>query len=118
MQNPHLKFQDGTHSLEAFMATLPKSDPFDEGELVEVFATQQESEAQVVQSLLEAAGIQTLLVSDVGPQDVLPVGGRVVRVAPEDAARAREVIAQSRTVSDVDLLDQAEGNAGPTEEAD
>ena len=98
------------------MATLPKSDSSDQGELVEVFATQQESEAQVVQGLLESAGIQSLLVADVGPQDVLPVGGVVVRVAQSDAERARQMIAESKTVSDVDLLDQAETNAGPTEE--
>ena len=64
------------------MATQPKNDQFDQGELVEVFATQQDSEAQVVQGLLESAGIESLISADVGPQDILPVGGVVVRVAP------------------------------------
>jgi len=99
------------------MATLPKSDPSPESELVEVFATPQDSEAQVVQGLLEAAGIESLLVADVGPQDVLPVGGVVIRVAPEFAERARAVIAESQNVSDSEMLDQSEANAGPTETA-
>jgi hypothetical protein len=97
------------------MATLPKSDPSDQGELVEVFSAQQDSEAQIVQGLLEAAGIQSLLVADVGPQDVLPVGSVAIRVAPEFAERARQVIADSQKISDMDMLDQAEANAGPTE---
>lgn len=103
------------------MATLPKSDPSSEhsseGELVEVFSAPQDSEAQVVQGLLEAAGIESLLVADVGPQDVLPMGGVVLRVAPEFAERARTVIAESQKVSDSEMLDQAEANAGPTETA-
>jgi len=100
------------------MGALPKSDPSEnsrEGELVEVFSAPQDSEALVVQGLLEAAGIQSLLVADVGPQDVLPVGGVVIRVAPEFAARARQVIAESQKVSDSEMLDQSEANAGPTE---
>jgi hypothetical protein len=106
------------------MATVPNpdakndaKDPKDQGELVEVFATQQDSEAMVVQSLLESAGIGSLLSADVGPQDVLPVGGVVVRVAPEDPERARQLISESQGVSDVEMLDQSESNAGPTETA-
>jgi hypothetical protein len=102
------------------MATVPNSDPRgsaqkDQGELVDVFATHQDSEAMVVQSLLESAGIESLLSAEVGPQDVLPVGTVVVRVAPELAERARQLIADSQNVSDVDMLDQSETNAGPTE---
>jgi hypothetical protein len=103
------------------MATAPNPDPNDakdskdQGELVEVFATQQDSEAMVVQSLLESAGIESLLSADVGPQDVLPVGGVAVRVAPEHADRARQLIAESQGISDVEMLDQSEANAGPTE---
>ena len=88
------------------MALPGKSDSPNEGQLVQVFATQQDSEAQVVQSLLGSAGIESLLVADVGPQDVLPVGGVVVRVAPEDAARARQVIAESQTVTDAEMADE------------
>ena len=97
------------------MATLPTPDSSDQGELVDIFATQQDSEAMVVQGLLESAGIESLLSAEVGPQDILPMGTVVVRVAPEFADRARQVIAESQKVSDVDMLDQSEANAGPTE---
>lgn len=71
------------------MATQPQGD----AELVEVFDTQQESEAMVVHGLLEAAGIQAIITNLDAPQDVFPgVGGVLVRVAPEDAEQARQVI--------------------------
>ena len=44
--------------------------------LVEIFESEQESEAMVVQSLIESAGIEVLLTSYAAPQDILPgVGG-------------------------------------------
>lgn len=98
------------------MATLPKPDPSDSAALVDVFSTQQESEALVVQGLLESAGIESLLTADVGPQDVLPMGGVVVRVSREDAAQARKVIAESKDVPAMDILDQAESQVPPPEE--
>ncbi len=53
----------------------------DNRELVEVFDTQQESEAMVVRGLLESAGLEALMSSLDAPQDVLPgVGGVIVRV--------------------------------------
>lgn len=71
------------------MATLPQSNP----ELVEVYDTQQESEALVIQGLLESAGIESVLTGLDSPQDVLPgVGGVIIRVAAEDADEARRVI--------------------------
>jgi hypothetical protein len=97
------------------MATLPKPDPSDQEELVEVFFTNRDSEAQVVKGLLEAADIQALIVAKVGPQDVLPVGEVSVKVAADDADRARQIIAESQQVSDSEMLDQSEANAGPTE---
>ena len=76
------------------MSTQPKPD----AELVEVFDTQQESEAMVVHSLLTSAGIESLVANLDAPQDVFPgVGGVVVRVNPEDAEEAREIIADYRT---------------------
>ena len=73
------------------------TEPQDHGELVEVFDTQQESEAMVVHGLLESAGIESVITNLDAPQNVLPgVGGVVVRVAPEDAERAREIIEDSR----------------------
>ncbi len=89
------------------MATQPQeSGP----ELVEVFDTEQESEAMVVQSLLESAGIESVVASLDAPQDVLPgVGGVVVRVNAEDADDARQVIEDYRNSAEAE---------GPLDEAD
>jgi hypothetical protein len=66
-------------------------------ELVQVFDTQQETEAMVIQGLLDSAGIESLMSALDSPQDVLPgVGGVVVRVAAEDAEEARRVINEYR----------------------
>ena len=68
-----------------------------EPELVSVFDTMDETEALVVQGLLESNGIETLLTNRDAPQDVLPgVGGVLVRVRREDADEAREIIEQQR----------------------
>jgi hypothetical protein len=68
-----------------------------EPELVSVFDTMDETEALVVQGLLESNGIETLLTNRDAPQDVLPgVGGVLVRVRPGDADEAREIIEQQR----------------------
>lgn len=78
------------------MATRPQNDP-DAG-LVDVFDTQQESEAMVVHGLLESAGIESIITNLDAPQDVLPgVGGVVIRVNPEQAEAARELIEEYRT---------------------
>ena len=66
-------------------------------ELVEVFDTQEESEAWVVQGLLESEGIAAVITGFDAPQNLLPgVGGVAVRVAPEQAEEARRVIAENR----------------------
>jgi hypothetical protein len=71
--------------------------PLPNQELVAVFDSEQESEAMVVQSLLESAGIDAIITGIDAPQDVLPgVGGVVVRVAPERANEARQVIEDYR----------------------
>src|SRR5205823_3984189 len=68
-----------------------------EGDLVEVFDTQQESEALVVRGLLESAGIDALVSSLDAPQDVLPgVGGVVLRVRADQAEEARRMIEDYR----------------------
>ncbi len=78
------------------MATLPESK--DHSELVDVFDTQQESEAMVVQGLLESAGIESMISALDAPQDVLPgVGGVVIRVSPAEADRARQMIDDYRS---------------------
>ena len=106
------------------MATLPNSDlpnpdekrdPNDQGELVQVAIAENDAEANIIQSLLESAGIQSLLSAEVGPQDVLPVGPVIIKVAPENADKARQIIAESQNVPDDQMLDESEANAGPAE---
>jgi len=76
------------------MATQPSMNE----ELVIVFDTDQESEAMVVRGLLESAGIDAIIAGYDAPQDVLPgVGGVTVRVAPEQADEARQLIEDYRT---------------------
>ena len=82
------------------MATNPnfKVEPIrDQRELVSVFDTADQTEAMVVQGLLESNGIESLLTNLDAPQDVLPgVGGMVLRVRPEDADEARSIIEGQR----------------------
>lgn len=88
------------------MATLPERHQ----ELVKVFDTDQESEAMVVQGLLESEGIESVLVSLEAPQDVLPgVGGVVLQVSEDQAERALELIEDYRKSanSDPDLTEEA-----------
>jgi hypothetical protein len=76
--------------------------------LVEVFGTKDDSEAMVVQGLLDSAGIDSVLVSLDAPQEVLPgVGGVVIRVAPEQAEEARSLIEEYRQ-SGEQAADEAE----------
>ncbi len=73
------------------------SQPQPNEELVQVFDTQEESEAQVVRGLLESAGIEALISGLDAPQDVLPgVGGVVIRVPGEQAEDARALIEDYR----------------------
>ena len=94
------------------MATQPISD-----ELVPVFDTDQESEAMVVRGLLESAGIDAIITGLDAPQDVLPgVGGVVVRVNPEKAAEARQIIQDYRSDG---AADEGELNSeNPGQESD
>ena len=69
----------------------------DPDELVPVLDCQEESEAWVVHGLLQSAGIAAIITGLDAPQNILPgVGGVLVRVAPEDAAEAKRVIAENR----------------------
>lgn len=66
-------------------------------ELTTVLDTMDETEALVVQGLLESNGIESLVSYRDAPQDVLPgVGGILLRVRPEDADDARDIIATQR----------------------
>ena|SRR5438067_628560 len=82
------------------MAEEPQKAPFaaeNDGELVEVFDTQDESEAMVIKGLLQSAGIDALVSSLDAQQDLYPgVGGVIVRVRAEDAEDAARVIEESR----------------------
>jgi putative signal transducing protein len=78
-------------------------------QLIDIFETEQESEAMVVRGLLESAGIQVLQTSFDAPQDVLPgVGGVALRVREEQAEEARAIIAEYQNKG----LTEAEADAG------
>jgi len=63
--------------------------------LVEIFATEQESEAMVVRGLLESAGIEVLTFNLDAPQDVLPgVGGVSLQVREEQFGEARAILSE------------------------
>jgi hypothetical protein len=63
--------------------------------LVKIFDTEQESEAMVVNGLLESAGIDCDMTALSAPQDTFPgVGGTIILVRQGDAARANQVIAE------------------------
>src|SRR5262244_2793900 len=74
--------------------SLPVPDPNER--LVRVFDTEQDSEAMVVQGLLESAGINCQIGEAENSQEVLPVGGIGLLVRQEDAARALQVIEEYR----------------------
>lgn len=64
-------------------------------ELVVIFECEQESEAMVVQGLLESGGIEVLMTNFDAPQDVLPgVGGVALRVREDRAMEARAILAE------------------------
>lgn len=73
------------------MATQPNANS-DNAELVEVFDTEQETEALVIQGLLESSGIESMTTARDNPQDILPMGGVVVRVTADKADEARRII--------------------------
>lgn len=65
--------------------------------LVKVFDTDVESEAMVVQGLLQSAGFAAILSNREAPQDILPgVGGVVILVREEQAADAKAMIEEFR----------------------
>jgi hypothetical protein len=91
------------------MAAIPEPNE----RLVKVFDTEQESEAMVVQGLLESEGIESLITYLDAPQDVLPgVGGVIVQVREEQAERARKTIEDYR--NDAAAADLAEDSTEPT----
>ena len=88
-------------------------------ELVEVFDTQEESEAMVVRGLLESSGIEALVTALDAPQDVLPgVGGVIVRVRRDQAKEAKEIIETYREQGEAIDVDAAVSGAGPVEDTE
>jgi len=86
--------------------TLPVPDPNER--LVRVFDTEQDSEAMVVQGLLESAGINCQIGDAENSQDVLPVGGIGLLVRQEDAARALQVIEEYRRTPEQEDAEEEE----------
>ena len=77
----------------------PAPRPNPNEKLVRIFDTEQESEALVVHGLLESTGIDSDVTSLAAQQDILPgVGGTVILVREEDAAKARRIIEEYRRV--------------------
>ncbi|HUA16134.1 MAG TPA: DUF2007 domain-containing protein [Verrucomicrobiae bacterium] len=71
----------------------PRPDPNEK--LVKVFDSEEDSEAMVVKGLLDSAGIDSNLTSSAMVQDMFPgLGGTIILVRQEDAAAARNVIAE------------------------
>jgi hypothetical protein len=86
-------------------------------QLVRVFDTEQESEAIVVNGLLQSAGIETDLTSLDAPQDILPgVGGSVILVRAEDAQKARQLIQESRRAAAEEDTAEIDVSGDPTPE--
>ena len=84
---------DSTHAPES----QPQPDPNEK--LVKVFDTEQESEALVVKSLLDAAGVDNDMTSASLVQDTFPgLGGMIILVREEDAETAKRIIAEQRQI--------------------
>jgi Putative prokaryotic signal transducing protein len=94
------------------MATNPVPNPNEN--LVKVFDAEQASEVSVVRGLLESEGIQCEIRAIDITQDVMPVGGGVLLVREEDAARALQLIEDYRRTPDEAL--QEENSSELTEE--
>lgn len=71
--------------------------------LVEIAVMQNDSEALVLKSVLESAGIEVMfhsnLVQSVHPITVNGIGKVRIFVRPEDEARAREILASSEDLA-------------------
>ena len=79
--------------------------------LVKVFDTDVESEAMVVQGLLQSGGIEAIISNREAPQDILPgVGGVIILVREEQASDAKAMIeafrAQPATAEDEKITEE------------
>jgi hypothetical protein len=85
-------------------------------ELVKVFDTEQETEAMVVQGLLQSAGIDAYVQSLDATQNIYPgVGGVIVVVREDQAEQAAAMIAEFSKHPTTDADEEvSEEPAGPT----
>jgi len=87
----------------------PTPQPEPNEKLVKIFDTERETEAIVVQGLLESAGIDSDLKSIDAVQDAFPgVGGTVILVREEDAEEAGKIIESYRQLPPLDDDETAE----------
>ena len=97
------------------MAPQPNTNS-DNAELVQVFDTEQETEALVIQGLLESSGIESMITALDNPQDILPMGGVVVRVAADKADETRRIIeAYHQDTGTEPIEDETESAPGDSE---
>jgi hypothetical protein len=88
-------------------STAPQPEPNEK--LIKIFDTERETEALVVQGLLESAGIDSDLKSIDAVQDAFPgVGGAVILVREEDAQEAGKIIESYRQSPPLDDDETAE----------
>jgi hypothetical protein len=81
-------------------ANIPTPRPDPNEKLVKVFDSEQESEAMIVNGLLESAGIESDLTAASMVQDMFPgLGGMIILVREEDAAGAKKLIEDYRQKS-------------------
>ena len=81
--------------------------------LVPVFDAKDDSEALVVQGLLESEGIEAILTGSDAEKDLWPggVGGCVLRVREERAADARRIIEEYRNAPPLEETDISDDSA-------
>jgi hypothetical protein len=71
--------------------------------LIKIFDTEQETEAIVVQGLLQSAGIDSDLKSIAAVQETFPgVGGTLLLVREQDAPEAQKIIDEYRKLPPLD----------------
>jgi hypothetical protein len=91
-------------------ATAEERRPDPDEKLVKIFDSEEESEALVVKGLLDSAGIENDLASASLLQDAFPgMGGMIILVREEDAAKARSLIEEYRRPADGSDDDETRG---------
>ena len=91
-------------------ASVEERRPDPDEKLVKIFDSEEESEALVVKGLLDSAGIENDLASASLLQDAFPgMGGMIILVREEDAAKARSLIAEYRRPADAADDDETRG---------